>query len=146
MVVPKTVPDRSKLLDWSEAEQVLLDVQPLLGRIRRRVALRARMAAEIEVLQLLSDTALRHGAELDELVDKTVAYHRLGGQIDAMTDRLAALGVAIRNRDACWVDFNCLRPDGVAVYCWQSGEPHISHWHFLHEDHAARRPLEPSAS
>ena len=147
MGIPKTLPDRSsKLLDRGEAEDVLQAAQPLLARIRRRGALRTRLAREIEVLHLLSDTSLRPGPELDEFIDKTVVYHRLGGQIDALTERLSAMGAAVRDRDACWVDFNCLRPDGVAVYCWRSGEPCISHWHFLHEDHAARRPLEPSPS
>lgn len=146
MGVPKTAADRTRLLDRGEAEDVLHAVEPLLKRIRRRVALRARLGREIEVLQLLSDSTPRPGAELDELVNKTVVYHRLGGQIDALAERLTTYGAAVRNRDACWVDFNCLRPDGVAVYCWRTGEPHITHWHLLHEDHAARRPLEPSAS
>lgn len=146
MSIRKPLSDRAKVLDHGEAEGVLQAVQPLLRRIRRRVALRERLAGEIEVLQLLSDTTLRAGPELDELVAKTVFYHRLGGQIDAAAESLAALGAAVRNRDACWVDFNCLRPDGVAVYCWHRGEPHITHWHLLREDHAARRPLEPSAS
>lgn len=146
MTIRRPFSDRAKVLDRGEAEGVLQAVQPVLRRMRRRVALRERLAGEIEVLQLLSDTALRPGPELDELVDKTVLYHRLAGQIDAAAESLNAMGAAVRNRDACWVDFNCLRPDGVAVYCWHRDEPHIAHWHLLREDHTARRPLEPSAS
>lgn len=72
MTGPKTVADRSKLLDRGEAEGVLRFAQPLLVRIQRRAALRARLAREIEVLQLLSDTSLRPGRELDEFIGKTV--------------------------------------------------------------------------
>jgi hypothetical protein len=142
---PRTA-DRSRVLDLAEAERLLPDVRALARRINRRVALRARFERELSVLQLLSDAAPHPGAELDELVDKSVRYHRLGGQIDALAERLASLGCTVRKRDATHVDFTILRPDGLAVLCWRQGEAGIGHWHFLHEDHAVRRELEPAAS
>jgi hypothetical protein len=141
MNVSRAFADRSKVFELAEAEQLLPVVRALAARIRRRVALRRRLERELEVLNVLNDVAPRPGPELHELVDKTVQYHRLGGQIDALAESLGALGCKVRGRDAHCVDFTCLRDDGLAVFCWRDDEEHVSHWHFMHEDHSARRPV-----
>jgi hypothetical protein len=146
MSVPRTLTDRSRVLDLPEAERLLPVVRALARRINRRVALRARVERQLAILQLLSDATPRPGPELDELVDQSVRFHRLGGQIDALADRLASLGCTVRNRDATHVDFTILRPDGLAVLCWHRDEDRIGHWHFLHEEHAVRRELAPATN
>jgi len=145
MAVPRTAPDRSRVLDLAEAEGLLPLVGTIARRISRRVALRARVERELAVLQLLSDVTPSRGPELDELVDHSVRFHRLGGQIDALVERLTALGCAVRNRDARHVDFTMLRPDGLALLCWRQGEERITHWHHLREEHAVRRQLAAPA-
>ncbi len=145
MGVPRTL-DRSRVLNLDEAELLLPLVRAMARRIGRRVAVRARVERELAVLQLLSDSTPRPGPELDELVDHSVRFHRLGGQIDAMVERLAMLGCSVRNRDPRHVDFTILRPDGLALLCWRQDEDHITHWHFLHEGHDVRRELAAAPS
>lgn len=142
MSVPR-LDDRSPVLDLEDANRLLPLVRTLAARIDRRVALRRRLEDELIVLQLVSDSADQNGAEFQEFVDKKIRYHRLGGQIDALVERLARHGVVVRGRDASYVDFTCLRDDGLAVFCWHRGEASVCHWHFLHESHPDRHPLSP---
>ena len=143
MSASRTIDDRSPVLELEEANGLLPLVRMLASRIERRVALRRRLEDELLVLQLVSDCVEHAGTDFQEYVDKKIRYHRLGGQIDALVERLARLGVVVRGRDAAFVDFTCLRDDGLALFCWRRGEERIGHWHFLHETHAERRPLRP---
>ena len=141
MIAPRKIDDRSPVLELEEATALLPLVRMLAARIERRVALRRRLEDELLMLQLVSDCTDRAGTDFQEFVDKKIRYHRLGGQIDALAERLARLGVVVRGRDATFVDFTYLRDDGLALFCWRRGEEQIGHWHFLHEPHAERRPL-----
>lgn len=144
MSAPRTTDDRSPVLELEEANRLLPFVSRLAARIDRRTALRRRLEDELLVLELVSDTSDQSGSELHELVDKKIRYHRLGGQIDALVERLARHGVIVRGRDASFVDFTCLRDDGLALFCWKRGEDQVGHWHFFHEAHSDRRPLTPA--
>ena len=137
--------DRSRVLDLAEANQLLPEVRTLVARIRRRVALRARLASEMLVLQVVCDSCNGTSPDFQEYLDKKMRYHRLGGQVDALVDRLTGLGCVVRNRDATWVDFTFLREDGLAVLCWRLGEESVAHWHFMHESHTDRKSV-PSQS
>lgn len=134
--------DSGRVRDIEHANQILPLVQTMVRRILRRQALRLRLEKELAVLELMSDTSVEPCAEFHEFVDKSVRFHRLGGQIDALVDRLRELGAEIRHRDASSVDFHFLRNDGLAALCWQPGEDVVSHWHPLHEPHATRLPIE----
>jgi hypothetical protein len=143
MGVTRVLTDRSRVLDFEEANQLLPQVRTLVARIRRRVALRQRLASEMLVLQVVCDSCNGSNPDFQEYLDKKVRYHRLGGQVDALVDRLTGFGCVVRDRDATWVDFTFMREDGLAVLCWRHGEDSVSHWHFMHESHADRR-LVPS--
>lgn len=133
----------ARLQDIDGAHRVLPLLRTIVRRIRRRQALRQRLERELLVLQLLSDAAAEPGAEFYEFVDTSVRYHRLGGQIDALVERLRGLGAEVRNRDATHVDFPYLRDDGIAALCWDPCEDTVTHWHPLHEPHETRRLLQP---
>jgi hypothetical protein len=139
MGVSRILPDRSRVLDLQEANDLLPQVRTLVARIRRRVALRQRLADEMTILQVVCDSCNGNNPDFEEYLDKKVRYHRLGGQVDALVERLTELGCAVRNRDASWVDFTFMRDDGLAVLCWQLGEDEVAHWHFMHETHSDRR-------
>ena len=140
----RTLVDRSKVVDLEEANRILPQVRTLVERIGRRVALRQRLSNEIVVLQLVYESSAgATGPEFQEFLDKSVRYHRLGGQVDAFVDRLAGMGCVVRDRDPRWADFTFLREDGLALLCWRRSEPSVAHWHFMHEPHSARRLLEP---
>jgi hypothetical protein len=141
MAVPRSVADKCHVLDLDEAGRVLPLVRALARRLALRLAVQARVERQLAILQLLSDTSPQPGPELDELVDHSVRFHRLAGQIDAMIERLRSMGCGVRDRDAQHVDFTTLRPDGLAVFCWRQGEDEIGHWHLLHEGHDQRREL-----
>jgi hypothetical protein len=139
--VRRALADRGRVLDLAEASELLPTVRTVGARIDRRVALRRRLENEVIVLQVLTDATAQIGTDFQEFVEKKVRFHVLGGQIDALAEKLAEHGALVRGRDATYVDFVCLRPDGLAVFCWRRGEERISQWHRLHEPHAHRRPL-----
>lgn len=128
-----------RVLELEEANRLLPVVRTCAARINRRHALRRRLENELLVLQVIAEIAAQTSTDFQEFVDKNVRYHRLGGQIDAWVERLASFGVIVRDRNAAFVDFTCLRRDGLAVFCWRKGEERVSHWHFMHEPHALRR-------
>jgi len=137
--------DRGVLFDRDEAERLLDRVRPVAARIAKRRAVQNRLAERLVILRLLHESAPDSPSEFHEFVDTTVRYHRLGGQIDALVEKLAQAGVQVRDRDATHLDFAMLRDDGVAAFCWKLGEPRVTHWHSLHAPHAARRPLDRAA-
>jgi hypothetical protein len=138
----RTLDDRRRhVLALDEANRLLPFVRTYAARINRRSALRRRLESELLVLEVIGDVAPQTRDDFHEFVDKNVRYHRLGGQVDALAERLATVGAVVRDRDASWVDFTCLRRDGLAVFCWRKGEERISHWHLMHEPHAKRRRL-----
>ena len=145
MGASRSVADRSRVLELAEANRLLPVVHKLVSRIDRRVSLRHRLKNEIVVLELVVESS-RHGrsVEFQEFLAKSVRYHRLAGQVDALVDRLCGMGCVVRDRDARCVDFTFLRPDGLAFFCWRRSEESITHWHHMHEPHSSRRPLEPS--
>jgi hypothetical protein len=137
--------DRCHVVDVHEANAILPLVRILAARTRRRVALRQRLESRMMILQLVCETCSRRSPDFQEYLDKKLRYHRLGGQVDALVDRLARLGCVVRNHDASWVDFTFLRQDGLAVLCWRLGEDAVAHWHFMHETHSDRRRLAGDA-
>jgi hypothetical protein len=142
MAAHRITEGRSRVLDVAEANALLPAVRTLSARIRRRVAVMQRQQREMLVLELVGDVSgARPNHDLLELVDKSVRYHRLRGQVDALVECFARMGCAVRDRDASHVDFTYLREDGLAFLCWRCGEDSVSHWHHMHEGHAARRPL-----
>lgn len=137
----RALDDRRRVLALEEANHLLPYVRTYAARINRRAALRRRLENEMLVLEVISDVSVQTGSDFQEFVDKNVRYHRLGGQVDALVDRLAMIGAVVRDRDASFVDFTCLRRDGLAVFCWRRGDERIGHWHLMHESHSQRRRL-----
>ncbi|MFQ5600272.1 MAG: DUF2203 family protein [Candidatus Krumholzibacteriia bacterium] len=147
MNVSRTLQNRSPVLDVDEANRLLPLVRTLASRIRRRVALIQRLCNEMLVLQVLCETSdYERNLDLQEFVDKKLRFHRLRGQVDALVERLAGMGCVVRDRDAKHVDFTFLRDDGLAVLCWQQGEDVVDDWHYMHEPHGERRPLQNTDS
>ena len=142
MAAHRITEGRSRVLDVAEANALLPSVRTLSARIRRRVAVMQRQQREMLVLELVGElSSARANHDLLELVDKSVRYHRLRGQVDALVECFARMGCSVRDRDANHVDFTYLRQDGLACLCWKLGEERVTHWHHMHEGHAARRPL-----
>ena len=147
MVGSRSVADRSRVLELAEANRLLPVVNKLASRIHRRVSLRRRLKNEIVVLQLVVESSADgQSVEFQEFLDKSMRFHCLAGQVDALVDRLGGMGCVVRDRDARWLDFTCLRPDGLALFCWRPAEEAITHWHYMHEPHTSRRLLEPKDS
>lgn len=144
METPRALHDRRRVLEVAEANALLPVIRPLAARIRRRVALMQRQQREMLVLQLLCEASANHtnpDPDLLELVEKSVRFHRLRGQVRALVERCDDLGATVRDQDTSHVDFTFLRDDGLALLCWRWAEESVGYWHYMHEAHAARRPL-----
>jgi len=137
----RTLTKRVRVLDLEQANALIASARLVARRMSRRAALMLRLEAEVDVLRVACEGANRHNPDLQELIEKSVRYHRLSGQIDALVECLAELGCEVRNRDVTHLDFRFLREDGLAFFCCGPDESSIHHWHHMHEPHDQRRPL-----
>ena len=142
---PRTLAKRVRVLDLDQANALISQARLIARRMSRRAALMLRLEAEIDVLRAACEGASRHNPDLQELIEKSVRFHRLSGQIDALVERLAELGCEVRNRDTTHLDFRFLRDDGLAFFCCGPDDHAIDCWHHMHESHSQRRPLPNTA-
>jgi len=65
-----------------------------------------------------------------------------------LIDELEALGCRLRDYEKGVIDFPAAAMNGehFLFYCWELGEPAVSHWHSEEEGHAQRRLVEAPAS
>ena len=60
----------------------------------------------------------------------------------ACVDRLAELGVTIKDLDLGLLDFPSERDGAEVLLCWHVGEETVSTWHGLAEGYAGRKPID----
>jgi hypothetical protein len=90
---------------------------------------------------------LRAGERIKEMVASDGGGHEGTGYWSALrslrvhVERLAELGILLRDPETGLVDFPG-ELDGQPVYlCWKLGEDRVTHWHDLESGFAGRRPL-----
>ncbi len=65
-----------------------------------------------------------------------------GAAINELIERVASLGVEVKDLEMGLVDFRGER-DGREVYlCWKLGEERVAFWHELNTGYASRQPLD----
>lgn len=116
-----------------EANQVVRQIQPLLGKIleiRQRVIERRP-----ELIPILQKVRGNGGSrEASQLVDEFRYLEELVAQIQAS-------GAIVKDINQGLIDFPHWR-DGREVYlCWQFGEDEIRYWHEVDAGFAGRQPL-----
>lgn len=125
----------------AEANSALDEVRPVAERL---VALRARMheldRAQRELVTAIGGNGGVHaGQDLNDAQSELVS---LAEAAAACIERLAEIGVAVKDPDSGLLDFPGER-DGVRVeLCWHVGEAAVTHWHGLDEGFAGRKPID----
>lgn len=116
-----------------EANEVLSEVEPLMGELLRRrarvVAARKELGAVVEDLQ--SDVG---GPVASQLVQEFMA-------IEQLVRKIQSYGCVVKDMNAGLLDFLSER-DGREVYlCWRYGEPQVAFYHELHTGYNGRQPV-----
>jgi hypothetical protein len=60
----------------------------------------------------------------------------------ACVERLAELGVTVKDLDLGLLDFPSQRAGRDVLLCWHVGEDTVSAWHGLDEGYAGRKPID----
>lgn len=116
-----------------EANEVLSEVEPLMGELLRRrarvVAARKELGGVVEDLQ--SDVG---GPVASQLVQEFMA-------IEQLVRKIQSYGCVVKDMNAGLLDFLSER-DGREVYlCWRYGEPQVAFYHELHTGYNGRQPV-----
>jgi hypothetical protein len=116
-----------------EANEVLSEVEPLMGELLRRrarvVAARKELGAVVEDLQ--SDVG---GPVASQLVQEFMA-------IEQLVRKIQSYGCVVKDMNAGLLDFLSER-DGREVYlCWRYGEPQVAFYHELHTGYNGRQSV-----
>ena len=125
-----------------EANELVSSLEIEFGRIARA---RAELAPLIEALGgAEASVAILHdggdpppGREGD-----AERLRRLAAEITESVERVNDLGCLVKDIELGLVDFYASQEGETVFFCWQFGEPAVSHWHGVDEGYAARRPLE----
>lgn len=116
-----------------EANEALVELEPLMGRLLERRARAARLRKEVSVL-LEAPHADLGGPIFAELTREFAA-------IEELVRRIRSTGVVIKSLEAGLLDF-LTQLDGREVYlCWRYGESQVTHYHELHTGFRDRRRL-----
>lgn len=116
-----------------EANEALLELEPLMGQLLERRAKSARLRKEVSVL-LEAPHADLGGPVFARLTREFVIIEELLRQIRGS-------GAVIKSLEAGLLDF-LTQLDGREVYlCWRYGESSVSHYHELHTGFRDRRKL-----
>lgn len=62
-------------------------------------------------------------------------------EVNRCLQRLAAIGVQLKDLDRGLVDFPAWRGEEEVLLCWHLGEEAVAHWHDLESGFSGRRPL-----
>jgi hypothetical protein len=66
---------------------------------------------------------------------------RLAAEIDAFVRELSELGVEVKGLDVGLVDFPGTLDGREVFFCWQLGEPAVTHWHDRDAGFSNRQPV-----
>lgn len=117
----------------AEANALLPELREILGAVQE---LRERLIVETQgalpVLRKRSQNG--GGAEANAFLD---AVHHLNRRLQ----RLAELGVQLKDVEKGLVDFPAWREGQEVLLCWRLDEPAVAFWHDLESGFAGRQPL-----
>lgn len=126
-----------RLFTVQEAQQVLEDVRPLVGRM-----LRAFAEIREEIDAATRSVGLRPGdPELARHLEVRGIAPRLLKEINGTIQDIQAHGCVVNGPEAGLIDFPCLMGNEIVFLCWKYGEPGIDFWHRIPDGFAGRRAL-----
>lgn len=117
-----------------EANEALVEIKPLMGKLLAKRAETVRLSQQIE--HLLDDKHIDFGGPLPAKLAMEFAA------IEVLLKQISSYGCVVKNLDAGLVDF-LAKIDGRDVYlCWHYGEDRIAYYHELHTGFQGRIALD----
>ncbi|MEX2182203.1 MAG: DUF2203 domain-containing protein [Gemmatimonadaceae bacterium] len=95
------------------------------------------LVSRFEVASLRS-TAQRTDPEAERLAREV---QRAARDIQGFVAELTSLGVEVKSMETGLLDFPGERDGRLVYYCWQRGEPRVSHWHEIDAGIGGRQAL-----
>lgn len=132
---------RSKLFRLSEANRTLLKVEALMDDVRPFVEEARGLQRQLRMLKAIGHD--RNGLLImaEDYRASRRRFEAVAGSIQHTVERMEGLGCYVRSLELGVVDFPGLYDGQPVLFCWQRGEPEISHYHMWKEGYAARRRL-----
>ena len=123
----------------SEANSALERVRPLAEQM---VAVRTRLVEledeQREVVKIIAGNGSGYGVG----EARTPEFARLAAELDDLLNRLAELGVEVKDAETGLLDFPAMRNGEEVLLCWRSGEDAVEWWHSREEGFAGRRRID----
>jgi hypothetical protein len=130
-----------RIFELEEANELLPDVEALLGRIDRiRDELKA-LKIRINALEMIWGPELQKDDCPDhaELQQHLADMKRAEEEFEQCTQDMSELGAQIKGLDPALIDFYGVREGRLVCWCWKRGEPAVDTWHHLDEGFAGRQ-------
>jgi hypothetical protein len=123
----------------AEANSALSEVRPLAERM---VAIRARLqelqGEQREVVQIIAGNG--SGYAVSEA--RSDEFAAGAAELEACIEKLAELGVQVKDSDTGLLDFPAVREGEDVLLCWRVGEEAVEFWHDLEEGYPGRKPID----
>ena len=127
-----------RLFTVEEATELLSEVEPALRRMRAAAdELREVIRRRAELTP-----AMRANGSGMEALRLEAAQERLRQTLQETVDRIAALGVVVKDIEEGIVDFPSWQEGRVVFLCYRQGEDALRFWHELDEGFAGRQPID----
>ncbi len=129
-----------RLFSRDEAEAMLPQIAPLLWKAQQLKREHDQFQEKVTALQA---QARGNGHGIDgELGRARQGVAQTAGAVNEIVERVARMGIEVKDVDMGLVDFRSEIGGNVAYLCWKLGEEHIDWWHELDTGYAARKPLD----
>jgi hypothetical protein len=117
-----------------EANEVLIELEPLMAQLLERRAKAVRMSRQLE--HLLEEPHIDFGGSVPTKLAQDFVI------IENLLSQIRAYGCVVKNLEAGLIDF-LAKINGRDVYlCWRYGEDQIAYYHELHTGFQGRRAID----
>ncbi len=117
-----------------EANELLAELKPLMGRLLEMRAKTVRTSRQLETL--LAEPHLDFGGPVPTALAQDFVI------IEDLLNQIRSYGCVVKNLEAGLIDF-LAKINGRDVYlCWRYGEEQIAYYHDLHTGFQGRRALD----
>lgn len=117
-----------------EADEVLAELNPLMGQLLERQAKAVRMSRQLE--DLFEEPHIDFGGPVPTKLAQDFII------IESLLSQIRSYGCVVKNLEAGLIDF-LAKINGRDVYlCWRYGEDRIAYYHELHTGFQGRKTLD----
>jgi hypothetical protein len=117
-----------------EANEALVEIEPLMGRLLEKRAKSVRLSRQIE--HLLDESHVDFGGRLPTKLAMEFAA------IEDLLNQISSYGCVVKNLEAGLIDFLAKIDERDVYLCWRYGEDHIAYYHELHTGFQGRTAIE----